>query len=425
MEEIRTMKVHVGRRIAVTALTSLLGSLVGGAEPPASYLSAGQLLDRYRSMYSPIHNMSLSYEYRQEGTPGPEDPNAFDRLVPLLWVERIEEGDKYHVRQSTHPDGFARPEHVDEYAFDGTIAKMYTCGDKMGSVIRGKTGRAVERGNRLLDAMLLSTIRLPDIPQFRDRHPKEVRRIDLHVQRGGTVRPHLERVAGEWCHVIDSHREDSSVTSSIWLAVEKGGLPLRFEHYRRDGGFASTLEVQQIGTTNTDTGAVWYPKESLMTSFVQYGTVRHKVVIDQLKVNVPTTKDTWDFSFSVGTYVVDWVAGIYYEVGSAETPGGEPIPLGTLPGYETKETSSARPVDRTESSEVPKTTVIATDEEPNQAQVRQRDEADLPPTGRARIRTRPGVWLAICLVALLVGGGVFLWRSKRDRLTARNPRRSV
>ena len=54
-------KKHLCKSIVLLWLTNLSTIAFGGSEPPASHLSASELLELYSSMYSSIHNMSVSY----------------------------------------------------------------------------------------------------------------------------------------------------------------------------------------------------------------------------------------------------------------------------------------------------------------------------------------------------------------------------
>jgi len=205
-------------------LMSLAKSVVlGGSESPASYLSASELLDLYSSMYSSIHNMSVSYtNHVEEAIPYPEQPRAFDNLVHYERVERMEQGDKYHIRYSTDPNGFKRLDETMEHAFDGSVTMDYFPQNELGSIKRGRTGRNVEYKNALLEYMLLTRVNFGKESRLLERFPNGARIIELKVSSEGTVRPRLERIAGEWCHVVDTYWPGyPKPASTTWFAAAK------------------------------------------------------------------------------------------------------------------------------------------------------------------------------------------------------------
>jgi hypothetical protein len=309
--------------LVAVAFALLCAASSAPAESPASYLDAGQLLDLYGSMYSSIHNMHVVYICRQEGPPSSSKGHAPDRLVSWDMVDRIEEGDKYHVRYSGAADGFARPEEVMEHAFDGSVAMEYFPQDQTGSIVRGKTGRNVETLNDLKTYMFLDALPLPGDPALRERVrpslPEDARMIHGLVSRNGKVRARLEQVAGQWCHVVDSQNPvRGALGSTAWFAADRGGLPLRFEKYGANGGCILGITVERIGTAQTETGPIWYPQEFGVAMEHGEGTVTRRVTCREFQVNIPTSEKTWKFSFPPGTRVLDHVLGTSYVTGPGD-----------------------------------------------------------------------------------------------------------
>ena len=276
-------------------LMSLAKSVVlGGSESPASYLSASELLDLYSSMYSSIHNMSVSYtNHVEEAIPYPEQPRAFDNLVHYERVERMEEGDKYHIRYSTDPNGFKRLDETMEHAFDGSVTMEYFPQNELGSIKRGRTGRNVEYKNALLEYMLLTRVNFGEESRLLERFPNGARIIELKVSSEGAVRPRLERIAGEWCHVVDTYWPGyPKPASTTWFAAEKGGLPMKFEQHDRLGKCTVSIVLEKVATTDTQAGCIWYPQEAVLISNRGPGTVKNRFTCHELRVNVETNKDT-------------------------------------------------------------------------------------------------------------------------------------
>ena len=392
---------------------------LGNSESPASYLSASELLDLYSSMYSSIHNMSVSYTaHVEEAIPHPEQPHAFDNLVRYERVERIEEGDKYHLRSTADPNGFKRSDKIYEYAFDGSVTMEYFARDNVGSIRRGRSGRNVEYKNELLRYMLLTKTNFDQGSRMGEIFPNGARKIELSVSSEGTVRPHLELVSGQWCHVVETHWPRYPKPASItWFAAEKGGLPMKFEQYDRQGKYTASTLLEKITSTDTLTGQIWYPQEGILIFNRNHGTTKNRFTCHELRVNIKTNKDTWKFPFPVGTQVVDRILGIEYVVGSGETPEGEPIVLGTLEGHGITESTTTEAKDsgahHADGQDMSKTST----EPNNKAEVQSVRETEGPiavtNTGRKQFGF---VAVVLCLSALLAcGGGIFLWKRNVSR----------
>ena len=118
---------------------SLGGHAFAESDPPEATLSASELLALYKSMYSPIGNMKVSYTNAvEEVHPDPNTPNATNSSIRYYKVRRIEEGDKYFTSfsYSTAPNDFGKSdERLNEYTFDGTISMEYCPAEKSDAAI--------------------------------------------------------------------------------------------------------------------------------------------------------------------------------------------------------------------------------------------------------------------------------------------------
>lgn len=103
-------------------------------------------------------------------------------------------------------------------------------------------------------------------------------------------------------------------------------------------------------------------------------------------------------------------------VGSGETPGGEPIVLGTLEGHGITESTTTEAKDsgahHADGQDMSKTST-----EPNKTEVQSERKTEGPiavtNTGRKQFGL---VAVVLCLSALLAcGGGIFLWKRNASR----------
>jgi hypothetical protein len=275
-----------------------------------SYLSAEELLDLYENMYSKIHNVHVYYTHILE-----EIKNESGQMPPYVrfeTTETIEEGacEKYYARWTLDPNGFDKPENFSEEAFNGSCTMQYGHETKTGRISPGRTQLAVEQMSMLWAYMLLNRPPLPDQPE------KPLIRILFSPK--SSVRPQLEQVNGLWCHVIDAPYTVKP-WATVWLAVDKGGLPIKFENNEGLGKYLWRINVTKVGSVETETGTVWYPEEATKERIDRDGYRQYSFKVKALEVNVKTSPDTFKLSFPPGTEVIDEVAGLYYTTGETDT----------------------------------------------------------------------------------------------------------
>ncbi len=305
-------------------LMNLSVTIYAGSEPPASYLNASELLELYSSMYTSINNMSVSYtDVLEKVIPDPNAPDKMNHLIRYQKVERIEEGDKYYTRYSypKDPNGFEQHDKIaDENAFNGLVSMAYCPREKSGSIVPGRTRTMYENMNDLLNYMMINNVK------FSENVIKP--RIRLSVDPNGKVRPHLEQISGQWCHVVDSiyprlPGEPKSGGTTIWFAADKGGLPMKFEERDGHGKCKNSIVVEKVATVDDQVSSIWYPQEAVMTTSMVWGTQEKRFVCHELRVNIETNDDTWKISFPTGTCVVDRVSSLSYVAGPAENEKGK------------------------------------------------------------------------------------------------------
>ncbi len=283
-----------------------------------AYLSAEELLDLYESMYSKIHNWHVLYTNMLEETKG--DSPRLKRRTRFDTTETIEEEacEKYYRRWSTAPKGFEDPDRTpSERAFNGSATSEYYPGTEFGSINPGTNVLPGEQMCMLWSYMLLyrpQPYEKPDEPLIRFCFSDKSR-----------ARPQLEQVGSEGCHVVDSISPGRSKPyATVWLAADKGGLPMKFERYTQR--FTKKLIVTKVDFVETDTGKIWFPEQASKEIIDEYEYRLYRFHVQSLRVNIETTPDMFEVSFPPGTDVIDHVAGTYYTIGAS----GEKKHIGIL-----------------------------------------------------------------------------------------------
>jgi hypothetical protein len=308
--------------VFIALFATMICSIAGESEPQMkhpqgkAFLDVNTILETWQRNYGNIKSMQVSYTERVlEKKPPASDPNFLNNLVMCIHIDRVEEGNHYHARYSAEKDGFAKPENIREYIFNGSITKEYIGAEKSGTINSGLIGKSVEVMNILKEYMLLDTHIVlrenatgfywekadpNELPRFR-----EIFRWASIKKFKVAVRPELEIVAGKLCHVIEIANKEGIILNKLWVAHECGMLPLKYDHN------IIGIEVEQVAESN----GIWYPvKAYRIQDTERTGRVKYELTVHKFVPNVKVDDSTFRFDFPNGTRVFDEVLGIVYVV---------------------------------------------------------------------------------------------------------------
>ena len=287
-----------------------------------AYLDASEILKAWEDNYAHFESMKVSYTERiLEAIPPADDPNRFDFLVRLMHVERVEQGQRFHIRYSCDEEGFNKPDSIIEGSFDGAISREYYGKTRSGMIIADMIGRNTETMNALKKYMCLSKRLVgrenPSSPfkryMIEDPNSKPELSLRLSSAISGSrvsIKPNLEFVGEQLCHVVEITYK-GNIRQRMWLAHEKGMLPLKSQRYENDKPFFD-ITVEQIGCVKTNGGMVWYPKKAYRTTNEQSGErLKYELITHKFVPNIQVDENTFQFDFPKGTRINDRVRGIY------------------------------------------------------------------------------------------------------------------
>ncbi len=323
--------------VVVTVISVCL--LAATINSQSSFLDAEAILANWESSYAGIRTMRVSYCTRLVDYQPPANNRDVDMtdLVKYQHVERVEDGKRYHIRFSAAEDGFDKPESLTEHTFNGKTTQEYFGSTKHGSIFTGLEGSNPETLNDLKAYMLLKTRRTTPA-DLKDEYPNGVPELSITLKRGMargivTVRPKLESVAGQLCHVIkvtvpgkDYKGIPRQIKQLFWMAHNKGMCLMKHQWYW-DNTLDREIEVKQIAMTDMAGTGIWYPVKAYRTIFnEEFGTTKYELTVTDFVPNVELDENTFRFDFPPGTDVFDRVLGLSYVTGGA-TPDGELSPV--------------------------------------------------------------------------------------------------
>jgi hypothetical protein len=294
-------------------------------DPPKSFLNSKEILADWESTYASIRTMSVSYcttlvDYQP---PAKKPDIDMTDLVKYQHVQRVEDGKRYHMRFSKAEDGFDRPESLTEYAFNGKTTQEYFGSSKHGSIFAGLEGSFAETVNDLKAYMLLTT-RHTTLADIRAEYPNGAPELSITFKKGMTrgiisVRPNLESVAGELCHVVEivlpgkDHKGiPRQIKQLFWMAHDKGMCLMKYQEYW-DDRLDMEIEVKQITMTDTAGTVIWYPVKACRTKFdEELGTTKYELTVTDFVPNIEVDEDTFRLDFIEGTSITDSNLGKSY-----------------------------------------------------------------------------------------------------------------
>lgn len=404
--------------VIVTTMASVY-PLVGASSSHESFLDAEAILAGWESTYGSIRTMQVSYSNRLvEWRPLPDDPDK-GLPVQIYYVERVEDGQRYHMRHTKTETGFDQPglpaEHLLEQAFNGKATQAYSRRTRHGSIILGLTGKFQDMENQLKTYMFL--LRRPAPHGL----PALVRTLRRGLTEGNiTVRPKLELVAGELCHVVEvAPRRDTAPEGMdryvFWMAHDRGMCPMKYHMTHYDNSYRMEIEVKEIAVVEMDGVAVWYPKKACKSiSDKNSGFSKHEITVTEFTPNVEVDESTFRFDFPPGTGVHDRVLGLSYVVAGVG-PGGEVAPVRIVEPAEKEQ-----PVKQTtDNPPAPWESIPEEEGEDSEPPTGKNDETEQGPNPvepvDAKDRILGAKTISILGVLVLVAFGLLLWRRQSAR----------
>jgi hypothetical protein len=326
---------HVAFIVVITSVVFLPSFSCGrsndpnsSSEHPKSFLDVKTILNTWESSYAHIDSMKVSYTQQTVNyEPPASDPNMVGP-VPFIRIERIEQGEKYHVRQTISKTALKDAEYLIEHSFDGSTTREYFAAERSGVIVNGLINVAAEQDNTLKQYMLSDLQQTDD--KEKDIYPNGIPTLSSYLKGGMsnntiTISPTLELVNGQLCHVIKRTAKEQPDKNyvTICLAHEKGMLLIKYQEYK-DGVLHEEYNIEEIASAKTEHGIFWYPKQAYRFLCDEHvGTVKLKLIVNELIPNIAVKDSDFKFDFPNGTHVFDKVRGLSYTVG---IEGSEKLP---------------------------------------------------------------------------------------------------
>ena len=299
-----------------------------------AFMTIDAILDAWDAEWGNINTFQISIiEELQELTL--ENGEPLDNSDGLLEYHRVEmtkdsNDGRYHVvlnnERNTDSDRFG----TWEFAYNGkTTKQFYGRSSHTAFVKPGLTDDMVPNIDDGFAKYLLlqkrssglSDEKYPDGLPMAGWLRRNKERLQPHV------RPQLEIISGETCHVIEMFK-DSDNYIRIWLAHEKNMTPMKYEG-KLFGVIRNSMAVSRLASKEIEGRAFWFPAQVSYKQYSKNGRggqgppryTTYKATISSFMPNVPVTEEDFDFEFPDGTRVLDVSLGLTYVVGAYDDAG--------------------------------------------------------------------------------------------------------
>lgn len=310
------------------ATISFIDLIQAQSDGKKSFLDDSEILARWEESYGRIKSMRVAYrtrlvKYQQPKIQqiGPDE----EFLMPIEHneVERVEQGRHYLLRYSLAAEGLSNPEWLVEYSFDGKIAQSYSGSSESGWVsLEQRRGGNEQTMNDLKSFMFLMTKRVPDA--LKDEYPDGIPELAYWFKLGKlrakvVVRPILEYIAGEPCHVVeliddsDYGGKPREIKKIFWLAHNKGMCVMKYQMLW-NGKVESEIEIATVGEVELDGRNLWYPQKAYRTlNSDRFGTTKRELTVTEFVPNVNIDEKTFRLNYESGTHVLARPSMISYK----------------------------------------------------------------------------------------------------------------
>ena len=325
------MKFYLTLTYIIVVISICIHPVAANSDSNKSFLDVESILAGWESTYGSIHSMRVSYnniliDYKP--------PTKIPESIPpskRMYIERIESGKRFHIRTSIAEDGFARNESLVEQSFDGKTTMTYWGQQNDGEIVTGLQGRAAEEENILLEYLLLRNMPAPSY--LEEKYPNGLPRLVQNFITGIDkykiiVRPDLESVAGQLCHVVELIRPGAydevkrEVKDVFWMAHNKGMCVLKFQRYW-DEQLQVERVAKEIAVVDMDGIEICYPTKAHRTVFYEDSEViKYELTVTEFVPNIEVDEEMFRIDFPPGTSVYDKTLGLSYKVAEKDPNNG-------------------------------------------------------------------------------------------------------
>jgi len=266
--------------------------------------SPDNVLKLWKLNYGKIDSVPLeiSYTERLIEASSTIDPNYAENKPYLIKIHRIQQGHKFFATILTQRNPSEEPV-TTETSYDGISQRVYRPSLKEGIIFSGRSGSNIEANS--LKNYLLANPPYPIEQMFSgsEQDPNYSLSVcDPNTLNGVTCEGFKLLKVG-W----------TTPKFELWVAPDKGMLPMIFKRFNWSGDLILKLEVFEVGQSK----GLWYPKKAKMSINLGRGAqvLIYEIVVDKFVLNPEVDPNIFKMKFSVGTTVLDYRIKESYEVG--------------------------------------------------------------------------------------------------------------
>lgn len=280
-----------------------------------AFLTSEEILSEWEKNYSSIPSLEVEFIERVlSAVPlREEDQERMQGIPKYEKFHRIEQQGKFYCSY-THPlrddpNKFM----LTNFSFDGIEFRVCKPDDKSGLIYQQVYKHSPANSNKIGE-YLLSASDSSGVQYFKQLFESS----EIIEDRILNVRPFLEEVNGQKCHVVELSDEEGVIYIIIWVAHEKGMLPMKYQDYGYEGKeIQFGFEVLEIALGSSEKSSLWYPKKAqrVMNLPSIGGKVTFEIEVSKFIPNPAIDPNIFKLEFPVGTTVMDDRIKESYKVG--------------------------------------------------------------------------------------------------------------
>jgi hypothetical protein len=263
-----------------------------------SATSPDDVLNLWKKNYGNIDSLALDISYA-DCLVKVSDPNRAKKSTYLIKNHRLQQGDKFFATIITQRTPSEEP-FTTQTSYDGKVQKIYHPAKKEGNIV------ARDQSNFEWNALknyLLATPGTPLIEQVLTK-PREDQNYKLSECGPNTLN-------GVACEGFKLFKDGEKFPKyELWVAADKGMLPMLFKQFGRTGKVFMEMEVLETEQSK----GLWYPKKARNSVNGDSEEFVHEIVVDKFVLNPEIDPNIFNLMFPSGTKVIDGVKREFYTV---------------------------------------------------------------------------------------------------------------
>jgi hypothetical protein len=274
----------------------------------SSSVTSEEVLAGWKQNYASLDSMEIALTERYVKAHSDRDPNFAKKFPSSLKQNWIQKANKFNSSLLVYKEAVEEPITITKASYDGIEQRVYRQREKKGIIIPGKPKGRGGPGHEVTSfsnyILVGAWDTLSPIEKMFNR-AKQDPNYHLSTLDANTIN-------GVACEGFRLSRIGETVAvSELWVAVDKGMLPIRYSKFDLQGNVTELIEALEVADSN----GFWYPKRA--QKGVKSGGIEIKceMVVNKFVLYPVVDPNIFKLDFPMGTTVLDTGIKERYKIG--------------------------------------------------------------------------------------------------------------